>query len=259
LPLSGWSFTKDKDGGFYDNLPTNINWVVKNSNQIKLADGTNTTFNSNNPDIRFKEGGLVDKINDLRFYETPIDADYINSKSKKGHTLDNLPKNTQKIYINSNLFEKEKYAWGKVSNNKIAYHERPIDDKYWNKNIYKEPLVLIEYDDENNQLRVRDGNHRLNVYLNEKYKYIPIVLTKKALKFISKLANGTNTTFDSNNPDIRFETGGEIEAGMIITFKDEFGDLHNGKIIKKSIFDNSYDVQEVNSKKAFLVSKNQIV
>jgi hypothetical protein len=55
------------------------------------------------------------------------------------------------------------------------------------------------------------------------------------------------------------EQGGEIEAGMIITFKDEFGDLHNGKIIKKSIFDNSYDVQEVNSKKAFLVSKNQIV
>lgn len=26
-------------------------------NQIKLADGTNTTFDSNNPDIRYKEGG----------------------------------------------------------------------------------------------------------------------------------------------------------------------------------------------------------
>jgi GNAT superfamily N-acetyltransferase len=33
--------------------------VVKNSNQIKLADGTNTTFNSKNPDIRYENGGVV--------------------------------------------------------------------------------------------------------------------------------------------------------------------------------------------------------
>jgi len=33
--------------------------VVFNSNQIKLADGTNTTFDSNNPDIRYKQGGKV--------------------------------------------------------------------------------------------------------------------------------------------------------------------------------------------------------
>jgi len=42
-------------------------WVEKpkvfaalESNQIKLADGTNTTFDSNNPDIRFDEGGNTD-------------------------------------------------------------------------------------------------------------------------------------------------------------------------------------------------------
>ena len=34
--------------------------VVFNSNQIKLADGTNTTFDGNNPDIRFKDGGSID-------------------------------------------------------------------------------------------------------------------------------------------------------------------------------------------------------
>jgi hypothetical protein len=62
-PMSGWSFTKDKDGGFYDNLPTNINWVVKNPNQIKLADGTNTTFDGGNPDIRFNTGGKVNLKN----------------------------------------------------------------------------------------------------------------------------------------------------------------------------------------------------
>jgi hypothetical protein len=34
-------------------------FIAFNSNQIKLADGTNTTFDGNNPDIRFDEGGEV--------------------------------------------------------------------------------------------------------------------------------------------------------------------------------------------------------
>ena len=221
VPYSQWSDTMwswaKRQIGFIKRMSGNQGGLYEDNGK-KTRKHTSLLIWGHNPE-KFKGGGLVDKINDLRFYETPIDADYIDSKSKKGHTLDNLPKNTQKIYINSNLFEKEKYAWGKVSNNKIAYHERPIDDKYWNKNIYKEPLVLIEYDDENNQLRVRDGNHRLNVYLNEKYKYIPIVLTKKALKFISKLANGTNTTFDDNT-DIRFKGGGRTIAQTPAPKKD---------------------------------------
>lgn len=49
--------------------------VVRQSNQIKLADGTNTTFDGKNPDIRFDKGGYVseqvlienkiDKIDDI--------------------------------------------------------------------------------------------------------------------------------------------------------------------------------------------------
>jgi len=39
-------------------------WIVLKSEQIKLADGSNTTFDMNNPDIRYDEGGLIteDKI-----------------------------------------------------------------------------------------------------------------------------------------------------------------------------------------------------
>jgi len=59
-PFSGWYLDKNYDGGFYDNLPNNINWVVYDSNQIKLADGSNTTFDANNDDIRFSEGGLME-------------------------------------------------------------------------------------------------------------------------------------------------------------------------------------------------------
>ena len=46
----------------YDGYITNVEnaIVVYNSNQIKLADGTNTTFNKNNNDIRFEKGGIAD-------------------------------------------------------------------------------------------------------------------------------------------------------------------------------------------------------
>ena len=36
-------------------------YMVRKNNQIKLADGTNTTFDASNPDIRFKDGGETDK------------------------------------------------------------------------------------------------------------------------------------------------------------------------------------------------------
>jgi hypothetical protein len=40
-------------GGFYDQ------YIVFKSNQIKLADGRNITFDGNNPDIRYNEGGKI--------------------------------------------------------------------------------------------------------------------------------------------------------------------------------------------------------
>lgn len=47
-----------KDSG--GNKPILANqYIVPNSNQIKLADGTNTTFDSNNPDIRYAKGGKI--------------------------------------------------------------------------------------------------------------------------------------------------------------------------------------------------------
>jgi hypothetical protein len=40
-------------GGYYDQ------YVAFNYNQIKLADGSNTTFDGNNTDIRFDDGGAI--------------------------------------------------------------------------------------------------------------------------------------------------------------------------------------------------------
>jgi hypothetical protein len=47
-----------------DRNTTSTTYVAFKSNQIKLADGTNTTFDKKNPDIRFEQGGeiKIDKI-----------------------------------------------------------------------------------------------------------------------------------------------------------------------------------------------------
>ena len=70
--LNDHKFLKEIDGGIYgfDDIDENeINkikdidtrvYVVLNPNQIKLADGTNTTFDKNNNDIRFDKGGIAD-------------------------------------------------------------------------------------------------------------------------------------------------------------------------------------------------------
>jgi hypothetical protein len=58
-----------------DSLAEEINdsIVVYNSNQIKLADGTNTTFDGKNPDIRFDDGGGLN--------ENYADDNYINLRN----------------------------------------------------------------------------------------------------------------------------------------------------------------------------------
>ena len=53
-----------------------INYGVYLPNQIKLADGTNTTFDGSNPDIRFDEGGEIEKYEIGGIYQgTPHDFD----------------------------------------------------------------------------------------------------------------------------------------------------------------------------------------
>jgi 8-oxo-dGTP pyrophosphatase MutT (NUDIX family) len=60
----------DYDKGISDLLRDKFNgaeldddYIVFEPNQIKLADGSNTTFDSNNPDIRFDGGGRINKTN----------------------------------------------------------------------------------------------------------------------------------------------------------------------------------------------------
>jgi hypothetical protein len=63
------------DGVYFNNIndnwfddegePQNVYYSI-NPNQIKLADGTNTTFDGDNPDIRFAKGGVAGDIYSIK-------------------------------------------------------------------------------------------------------------------------------------------------------------------------------------------------
>ena len=50
----------------YDGLKLDNDYIVFSPTQIKLADGTNTTFDTNNPDVRFDDGGEIKTLNDIK-------------------------------------------------------------------------------------------------------------------------------------------------------------------------------------------------
>ena len=77
----------------YDGVIYGSEYVALNPNQIKLADGTNTTFDANNDDIRFDKGGLIEDSNGYLSYtidEDEITLDMIKSYDKRKGTASKL-------------------------------------------------------------------------------------------------------------------------------------------------------------------------
>ncbi|MFN5968278.1 MAG: hypothetical protein ACK46E_24890, partial [Pseudanabaena sp.] len=91
-------------------------WIAFEPNQIKLADGTNTTFDSGNPDIRFDKGGRT-------IAQTPAPASdrrYGSKTNTKGSASDS--QNAKSIKFNDAL---EKAIENKVD----EYNEKHPSDK----------------------------------------------------------------------------------------------------------------------------------
>ena len=100
---------------FESDLKNYKNYVVFNPNQVKLADGTNTTFDSNNDDIRYEYGGNIDlKINEkyktLMNDENFYPFDIFNEKNEKIGKIELMYRKDLGGYqiSNSNVFEKGK-------------------------------------------------------------------------------------------------------------------------------------------------------
>ena len=67
---------------FESNLKDYKNYVIFKPNQIKLANGTNTTFDGNNPDIRYADGGQVNFNELIEGYEFLLEIETDEQKIK---------------------------------------------------------------------------------------------------------------------------------------------------------------------------------
>jgi hypothetical protein len=205
------------DTGFYGK---ELVFVTKHPNQVKLADGTNTTFDENNDDIRFDGGGQLKKENndDIIFVRT---KNFDNTG-----TFNKLPYNGIQCWA---IYEKDldKYIqelelWGgKKKNveiiNPIGYDifalDYPMAHKY----------VMGESDEIPKPIPFNKNKHTMKfIKQNEKsiLEYISeLGMRKKCYQILLK----TNTTFDNGNSNISFDDGGEVKTGLFAQIWEWFG------------------------------------
>jgi hypothetical protein len=147
-------------------------YVVSNSNQIKLADGTNTTFDGNNPDIRFTGGG--DTNWNLDRYREVEKEMFELRKQGKADTLEYF-----KLIKERSILEKSKMNPSSDSENSFAkggkvvllpadiqkYKKIGIEDKYFIEASKDVGLQGINFDSKSILKRIEEQfNDMLNNY-----------------------------------------------------------------------------------------------
>jgi GNAT superfamily N-acetyltransferase len=242
-------------------------FIALSPEQIKLADGSNTTFDGGNPDMRFHLGGDMSKHlapnrkpsnlthEQWHLVRTPEFkawfGDWENSPETASKVVDengeplvvyhatrakfnefsiiskyNDLRNDTNWTIGShfgNKLQAKSIAEGMDSYKVDEYFlnirnlERVYDYQTWTKKEWQKNLIQLGYIKEKKtdytfneiwdviQKNKLDGFLYKNRYEGGGDSYV--VLNANQIK----LADGTNTTFDGNNPDIRFDKGGEIE------------------------------------------------
>ena len=282
--------------------------VVFDRNKLKLADGSNTTFDGNNPDIRYAEGGLI-APNGKKSNLTALQYKLVRTKAFKDWFGDweNDPENASKVVdsngeplivyhgtnaefnvfkpteykrnfvtIKSNafFFAKDKIVAEYISELKSDKHLEQITLAvflnirnlldFTNVDIVENVLpniigglpdddisenmgylfYLIE--DKENADKIKemkyDGVKLFEGYLMEQMEDLQGEIIESYAVFQPnqiKLADGSNTTFDGNNPDIRYAGGGNLEKNknMENTNKNmENKFAKGGKILGNVIF-----------------------
>jgi DNA polymerase III sliding clamp (beta) subunit (PCNA family)/GNAT superfamily N-acetyltransferase len=175
-----------KDGVIFNNLRDGADvddiFVAFEPNQIKLADGTNTTFDGNNPDIRFDDGG--EATNYTEFFDRLKIEDgtkYIGRKFG-----DVFP------FLKGSFSTPFKYKLRVKQYN--DYLKRLSEDNYTTKAMKQRDLNKIE----NNKGRIN------------KVKYLS--------EFV---CDSTGTIIDfKHNPDVFFADGGSVSTSRFYATKE---------------------------------------
>ena len=170
--------------------------VVKQPNQIKLADGTNTTFDANNPDIRYEDGGA---LNDEKYklFREEFFTHLIAGKlgNIKGFSEKNGNKDINDLAIEISLLNQQHKAYEK------------------GRDIIGKLYLLAKKIDENTGLKTSKGITYNYIIKRDIFsiKELYDKIDEEALPLFNELADGSNTTFDGSNPDIRYSKGGKIK------------------------------------------------
>ena len=220
-----------KDG--YDGVIIQNEIVVFQSNQIKLADGSNTTFDGNNPDIRFDDGGIIisnEYSTDSYDFGNVGNAIIQNGIEVGQIQYDINTNNSISIYLLETL---QKGIGAKVINYffangvNIIYGDAVDSFDFWKK-------MGAKFD---------EFNEDINGY--------PFTISKEDFM----------QTKYFKNPDIRFDDGGKVLSYNEVLKKQQTGDYYfdflfsneNSKFIEETI-----DIRELRELNGFSDDEDEI-
>jgi len=197
------------------------NYIVFKPNQIKLADGTNTTFDGNNPDIRFKDGGSIKELSKkekqivienqnqlfgdgLPMYKLSADGKWVmrlNSSTNKYNT------HTKFDLFHESILDREREAYARENAKKVSEYLDNNGAELLNKSIYGSRYYIYK----NNHIRV-SNHHNQSEQTNKetglsKYK-------SNEHNFYSYEKDGWKEMINKIeliNPNIKFKDGGAVQ------------------------------------------------
>jgi hypothetical protein len=245
--------SENYDGAFVTILENNnvVEIIAFEPEQIKLADGSNTTFDGNNTDIRFEDGGSISSGAFKIWFGNSKVVDKKGNPLKVYHGSPDL-RGLKENYIfesrfsdNQSFFFTDNYSMAKS----YADPQRAFDYQNAEEGVIglylslQNPLIVNAFNQIWRKFETTiDGNeiigtrNLINFAKNKGYDGVIVEnvrdyynnndkKTKGGNVYVAfypnqiKLADGSNTTFDSNNNDIRFDGGGLVPK----TTKDEYG------------------------------------
>jgi predicted ABC-type ATPase len=242
--------------GDWENDPKNASKVVdENGEPLVVYHGTDAKFNEFSYNVIDTKSNFYDIIG---FYFNAIKS----QKSPYGKIVKTCFLNIRKQIIIPNQMVEKNPSWKTkpLTNEQILLlisDREPIDKKNYTKQGLIEILnsidtierqLIIIYNEFFSKWQIKDGIKLFLENLTEKLGYDGAYMPHS--EFIVafypnqiKLADGTNTTFDMNNPDIRF-----AEGGLITNDNIEVEGLNNyTKTIKSGKFYNLFGKRKVNN------------
>jgi hypothetical protein len=170
----GVIFDRINDNWFDDENgePQNVYFTI-NPNQIKLADGTNTTFNSGSDDIRFEQGGEIDWVS-TKSINIKINNDLYRVQYQQGERGDTESvrrvKTIKKVWFAKVISKNNKEVVGRLcedpelSSEIYGFSLKEVENGIYNSYIENQLYLIIE-DDYGNEKEI------IHIEVSEKSKY----------------------------------------------------------------------------------------